>query len=172
MDELQFCCWKITCTDMLPMTSCGCSEFKIFTPHVFLHEFHTISNGILCTTNYMCLCHSYLASILCDCLGLDCQFYSIVFPLLWATSFMFLFPQALGKVYLRTMTCCSTMASKFVTFEGKTKIGVPKLFWGTWIWCVNFRFFVFHYFMKSCILKKIKWKIPTFSNSSTTILAT
>ena len=43
---------------MLPMTSCGCSEFKIFTPHVLLHTFYTILNGILYTTKYKYLCHS------------------------------------------------------------------------------------------------------------------
>ena len=37
----------------------------------------------------------------------------------------------LGKVHLRTVTCCSTVA--FITVEGKTKLGVATLFLETLI---------------------------------------
>ena len=44
-----------------------------------------------------------------------------------------------GKVHLRTITCCSTMASKYVTFDGKTKVGVTQLFWVNWLSYVNWK---------------------------------
>ena len=172
------------------MTSCGC----YVTPKCFSARISYNLNGILHTTNYMCLCRSYLAAILCDCLGrgpliarhdwhvwtgwtLGSAFvmsilnifntwlftHSIVFLLFWATFFVSAWQSASENH--NTLLHYGLVAC---TIEGKTKIGVTKLFWGTWIWYVNLWFLFLPYFIKSCILKKLKRKIPIFSTSSIT----